>query len=129
MVFHEHQANILMNTEKIDAVLSLNVPIDVIVQRLSSRWIHLASGRTYAYDYNPPKKLGYDDDTGESLQQRDDDKPESIRNRLEQYHKVTTPLLNFFNNQKDIQFVTFKGTESNVIYQDLKPYVIKNILS
>lgn len=120
------QAKILTMSQKIDAVLCLDVPIDVIVQRLSGRWTHLKSGRTYAYDYNPPKNLGFDDITGEPLEQRLDDKPETIRKRLDEYNQVTSPLIDFFKQQKQIQFANFTGTESNVIYSRLKPFIIEN---
>ena len=123
------QAKILINSHKIDAVLCLDVPIDVIVQRLSGRWTHLKSGRTYAYDYNPPKTLGFDDLTGEALEQRQDDKPETIKKRLDEYHTVTSPLLDFFKQQKQIKFANFTGTESDVIYSSLKPFIIENQLS
>ena len=122
------QAKILAMSQNIDAVLCLDVPIDVIVQRLSGRWTHLKSGRTYAYDYNPPKKLGFDDLTGEPLEQRQDDKPETIKNRLDEYHKVTRPLIDFFKQKKQIQFASFTGTESDVIYSRLKPFIIENQL-
>ena len=77
------QANSLQEHFPIDTVIALDVPHQTIIDRLSSRWIHPQSGRTYAYDYNPPKVLGFDDETNEPLIQRDDDKPESIAARLQ----------------------------------------------
>merc|ERR1712151_463329 len=79
------QAETLAKHLEVDAALNLAVPYEEIVKRISSRWVHPASGRTYAYDYNPPKVEGKDDETGEELVQRDDDKPEAVRQRLQGY--------------------------------------------
>ncbi|CAM9533315.1 unnamed protein product [Sphacelaria rigidula] len=70
------QAIALKEHMPIDMVINLDVPRGVIVDRLSDRWIHPASGRVYAYSYRPPKERGKDDETGEELVRRDDDKPE-----------------------------------------------------
>lgn len=72
---------------KIDAVVEIDVPDSEIVNRMSGRRAHLASGRTYHLIYNPPKVEGKDDATGEDLVQRDDDKPEVVKDRLDVYHK------------------------------------------
>merc|ERR1712014_258471 len=84
---------------KVDVALNLAVPSEEIVKRASARWLHPASGRTYAYDYNPPKVEGKDDETGEPLIQRDDDKPEAVRKRLQGYDEQTKPLLEFYQDQ------------------------------
>lgn len=84
---------------KIDLALNLAVPSEEIVGRISSRWTHPGSGRVYAYDYNPPKVEGKDDVTGEELIQRDDDKPEAVRKRLEAYNSQTAPLIAYYTNQ------------------------------
>jgi adenylate kinase family enzyme len=93
------QAESLGKAIKIDVALNLAVPNDEIVSRISGRWTHLASGRVYAYDYNPPKVTGKDDVTGEPLIQRDDDKPESVRKRLGAYDKMTAPLIEYYSKQ------------------------------
>ena len=80
----------------IDVVLEIDVPDDEIVKRLSGRRVHLDSGRVYHVEYNPPKLQGRDDETGEDLIQRDDDKEETVRNRLAVYHEQTEPLVNFY---------------------------------
>ncbi|MDE0037631.1 MAG: adenylate kinase [Gammaproteobacteria bacterium] len=80
----------------IDEVLEIDVPDDVVVERLSGRRVHEASGRTYHVRFNPPATPGADDDTGEPLTQRDDDKEETIRERLRVYHEETRPLTRFF---------------------------------
>lgn len=106
--------------QQVEAVLNLNVPHDVIVERISNRWIHKASGRTYAYDFNPPRVEGKDDVTGEPLEQRDDDKPEVVKERLATYEKVTMPLVTHYASiDKDLIY-NFVGTESPVIYQDVE---------
>lgn len=80
----------------IDAVVEIDVPDEEIVKRMSGRRAHLASGRTYHVIYNPPKVEGKDDVTGEPLVQRDDDKEEVVRKRLEVYHAQTEPLVNYY---------------------------------
>ncbi len=80
----------------IDAVVDINVPDDEIIKRMSGRRAHLASGRTYHIIYNPPKEEGKDDVTGEPLVQRDDDKEETVRKRLEVYHEQTEPLIDYY---------------------------------
>ena len=67
-----------------------------IIERMAGRRVHLASGRTYHMVYNPPKKDGYDDETGEQLIQRDDDRESVVRDRLSVYHEQTEPLIHFF---------------------------------
>jgi adenylate kinase len=82
----------------IDAVVDINVPDEEIIKRMSGRRAHLASGRTYHVIYNPPKEEGKDDVTGEPLVQRDDDKEETVRKRLEVYHDQTEPLIDYYKN-------------------------------
>lgn len=80
----------------IDAVVEIDVPDEEIIKRMSGRRAHLASGRTYHVIYNPPKVEGKDDVTGEPLVQRDDDKEETVRKRLEVYHAQTEPLVDYY---------------------------------
>ncbi len=82
----------------IDAVVDINVPDEEIIKRMSGRRAHLASGRTYHIIFNPPKEAGKDDVTGEPLVQRDDDKEETVRKRLEVYHEQTEPLIDYYKN-------------------------------
>ncbi len=84
------------NNITIDYVLELNVPDSDIVKRMSGRRVHLPSGRTYHVVYNPPKKEGVDDVTGEPLIVRDDDKEETVLKRLEIYHRQTQPLIDYY---------------------------------
>ena len=80
----------------IDAVVDIDVPDAEIIKRMSGRRVHLASGRTYHILFNPPKVEGQDDETGEPLIQRDDDKEETVRKRLDVYHAQTEPLVDYY---------------------------------
>ena len=80
----------------IDAVVDMSVPDETIINRLSGRRVHLASGRTYHLVFNPPKEEGKDDITGEALIQRDDDREETVRKRLDVYHAQTEPLIDYY---------------------------------
>ena len=81
----------------IDCVIEIDVDDDEIIKRMSGRRAHLASGRTYHIIYNPPKVEGKDDETGEDLVQREDDKEETVRERLRVYHEQTKPLINYYS--------------------------------
>ena len=83
---------------KLDYVLEIDVPYDAIIDRMSGRRSHPPSGRTYHVKFNPPKVAGKDDVTGEPLVQRDDDKEETVKKRLEVYSAQTRPLVNYYSN-------------------------------
>lgn len=104
----EHNINI-------DYVIEIQVPDSEIVDRISGRRVHPASGRTYHIRYNPPKQADVDDETGEPLVQRDDDKEETVKKRLEVYKNQTQPLIKFYQDRasdKDnkLVYVTIPGT-------------------
>jgi adenylate kinase len=80
----------------LDYVLEIDVPDAAIVERMSGRRAHVASGRTYHVKFNPPKVEGKDDVTGEDLIQRDDDREETVRKRLDVYHAQTKPLVEYY---------------------------------
>jgi adenylate kinase len=82
---------------KLDLVLEIDVPDSAIIERMSGRRVHPASGRTYHVKFNPPKVDGVDDATGEALVQRDDDKEETVRKRLEVYQAQTRPLVDYYS--------------------------------
>lgn len=82
---------------KIDFVLEIDVPDSAIIERMSGRRVHVASGRTYHVKYNPPKIEGKDDATGEDLIQRDDDREDTVRKRLQVYHEQTRPLVDYYS--------------------------------
>lgn len=81
---------------KLDHVLEIDVPFDAIIERMSGRRSHPASGRTYHIKFNPPKVAGLDDETGEPLVQRDDDREETVRKRLQVYADQTRPLVDYY---------------------------------
>jgi len=81
---------------KLDYVLEIDVPFDAIIERMSGRRSHPASGRTYHVKFNPPKLVGLDDVTGEPLVQRDDDRQETVRTRLNVYSAQTHPLVDYY---------------------------------
>lgn len=81
---------------KIDAVVEIDVDDNEIIKRMSGRRVHVASGRTYHVVFNPPKEEGKDDETGEPLIQRDDDKEDTVRQRLKVYHDQTEPLIDYY---------------------------------
>lgn len=82
---------------KLDYVVEIDVPGEAIVERMSGRRIHPESGRSYHIKFNPPKEEGKDDVTGEPLIQRDDDKEETVRKRLEVYQEQTRPLVDYYS--------------------------------
>jgi adenylate kinase len=98
----------------IDIVIEIDVPDNVIVERLSGRRTHLASGRIYHIQNNPPKIQDKDDITGEPLVQRDDDKEETILKRLNVYHSQTKPLVDYYSKwasseNKGLRYIKING--------------------
>ncbi len=83
---------------KLDYVLEIDVPFDAIIERMSGRRSHPASGRTYHVKFNPPKTEGKDDETGEPLIQRADDKAETVQKRLDVYSAQTRPLVDYYRS-------------------------------
>ena len=83
---------------KLDLVLEIDVPDEAIIERMSGRRVHLASGRTYHVKFNPPKVAGKDDLTGEGLVQRVDDEEATVRNRLAVYKAQTRPLVEYYSS-------------------------------
>jgi adenylate kinase len=83
---------------KLDYVLEIDVPFDAIVERMSGRRSHPASGRIYHVRFNPPKVEGKDDVTGEPLIQREDDKEETVAKRLQVYSAQTRPLVDYYSD-------------------------------
>ncbi|KAF6122956.1 adenylate kinase 3 [Phyllostomus discolor] len=121
------QAEALDRAYPIDLVINLNVPFEVIKQRLTARWIHPASGRVYNIEFNPPKNVGIDDLTGEPLTQREDDRPETVVKRLKAYEAQTQPVLEYYHLEASVSELvggagkkgvleTFSGTETNKIW-------------
>lgn len=100
---------------KIDAIVEIEVPDQEIVTRMSGRRVHPVSGRNYHIKFNPPKKEDLDDETGEPLIQREDDKPETVKDRLEVYRIQTLPLIDFYlerAEKKQLKYIKVLGTDS-----------------
>lgn len=99
----------------LDYVVEIDVPAEDIIERISGRRVHPASGRSYHVTFNPPQQEGIDDVTGEPLVQRDDDKEETVRNRLEVYQNQTRPLVDYYskwaaeNDPKAPKYIRIKG--------------------
>ncbi len=112
------QADALENQEIfLDVVLELTLDDEQIINRMSGRRIHQSSGRSYHLEFNPPKDDGVDDITGEPLIQRDDDKPETVKNRLEVYWEQTNPLIVYYRSksvQTDLKYIEIDGSSSMV---------------
>jgi adenylate kinase len=99
----------------IDHVIEVAVEDEEIVRRMSGRRVHPGSGRTYHVVFNPPKREGLDDETGEPLIQRDDDREETVRKRLRIYHEQTKPLVDYYRNkakQHSVKFSSIEGVGS-----------------
>ena len=102
----------------IDYVLEIDVPDGDIIERISGRRVHVASGRTYHLRYQPPQIAGQDDVTGEALIQREDDQEGTVRKRLEVYHAQTEPLVTYYRqwaadgNQQAPQYRKISGLGS-----------------
>ena len=105
-------------------VIEIVVEDDVIVSRMSGRRVHPGSGRNYHIDYNPPKIEGIDDESGEALIQREDDKPETVLKRLDVYHEQTEPLTNFYkeiSSKSELVYFSVDGSKSvNEVFANIK---------
>ncbi|KAG0330724.1 hypothetical protein BG000_011550 [Podila horticola] len=106
------------SNQPLNLVIHLNVPEDVILQRIMDRWVHIPSGRVYNMTYNPPKRAGLDDVTGEPLERRPDDNPETFKIRLQKHHELTEPLLDYYK-QRNI-LVSLAGNTSDEIYPQIR---------
>lgn len=120
------QAEALIERDiNIDAVVEIDVPDQEIIDRMAGRRMHPASGRNYHIIFNPPKNEGKDDITGEDLILREDDKPETVKDRLKVYADQTSPLVVFYSNlsvSSQLKYIKVSGTAtpSNVTQQILK---------
>ncbi|XP_026196116.1 GTP:AMP phosphotransferase AK3, mitochondrial [Anabas testudineus] len=119
------QAESLDDAYNVDTAINLNVPLEIIKQRLTSRWTHLPSGRVYNIDFNPPKVPGFDDVTGEPLVQRDDDTPETVTRRLNAYKTQTEPVLEYYRSKGILE--TFSGTETNKIWPHIEAFLHRRL--
>ena len=118
-----------INSVEINLVIEIEVPDDVIVNRMSGRRVHLSSGRNYHVDFNPPKAADVDDLTGEVLIQREDDKPETVKDRLEVYRTQTLPLIDFYSERAQkgsLNYLKISGVGSPTEVSNLILEKIKN---
>ena len=118
---------LIQNNVEIHGVIELVVADEEIIKRMSGRRIHLASGRTYHVDFNPPKKAGIDDETGEDLVIRKDDEPETVKDRLKVYWTQTQPLIEYYSNSKnfsDLKYLSVDGTLTvDAIKKNIKEFL------
>ena len=113
----------------INLVIEINVPDEVIIGRMSGRRVHLDSGRNYHIDFNPPKVPDIDDLTGELLIQREDDRPETVKDRLNVYLSQTLPLIDFYlerSRNQQLNYLKVSGLGSPSEVSDLILAHIKN---
>lgn len=115
----------------IDFVIEIFAPDEEIVKRLSGRRVHIASGRVYHIENNPPEVEGVDDITGEPLVHREDDKPKTILKRLEVYHTQTSPLINFYKTKAQesttFKYIYIDGVRRlNEVSADIEKQMTKN---
>jgi adenylate kinase len=108
-------------------VIEIHVEAQTIVDRMSGRRVHPSSGRNYHIDFNPPEKKGFDNETGDPLIQREDDKPETVLKRLNVYHEQTKPLTDYYTilSEKGIlKFFKINGSNSvNEVFQDISEQI------
>src|SRR3954470_153843 len=115
---------------KLDVVLEIDVPDASIIERMSGRRTHPASGRTYHVRFNPPKVAGIDDVTGEPLIQREDDKEDTVRKRLEVYHAQTEPLLAYYQRWQatgDPRAPHYRAVKGTGTVEDIKAAVLSSL--
>ncbi|XP_015607028.1 GTP:AMP phosphotransferase AK3, mitochondrial [Cephus cinctus] len=115
------QAQKLQALYPINVVLNLVVPYSRILERVKNRWVHLPSGRVYNIGFNDPKVAGKDDVTGEDLCQREDDKPEIVQKRLDDYAKSTEPVISYYRQQHILR--DFHGNTTDEIWPSIRKCV------
>ena len=112
----------------IDSVIDFEIDEDLVKARIGGRWIHKASGRSYHTLFAPPKVAGVDDETGEKLEQRADDVPETVGKRLEAFHKQTEPVLGYYRAQGKLRAV-LADQAPNKVFADVKAIVDRDVAS
>ncbi|WFD34355.1 hypothetical protein MCUN1_001194 [Malassezia cuniculi] len=107
-------------------VVNLRVPESIILQRILERWTHIPSGRVYNLSYNPPQRPGLDDVTGEPLEKRDDDNPDTFKLRIDSFHAKTEPMIERLRSERCVYdpsrplLVDLAGETSNAIWPKLR---------
>ncbi len=110
---------LLDRNEKIDVVIRLCVPDEMLIRRIAGRRFHVKSGRSYNIETNPPKVQGKDDITGEKLVQREDDKKGIAESRLKTYYELTEPLVGYYKKKKLLKEIDGTKSPEN-IYIEIK---------
>ena len=105
------------NKKQIDRVIEFKVDEAILEERITGRWIHAASGRSYHTKFNPPKVAGVDDVTGEPLTQRKDDTKEALQKRMEQYNSQTAPIIDYYRNKGNLHTIDAMASISDVSKQ------------
>ena len=122
------QAQALVDAEiDLECVVEIQVPDEQIVNRLGGRRIHPGSGRVYHIEFNPPKVAGKDDETGEDLIQREDDKEQTVRDRLRVYHEQTHPLVEFYSARAEKKHLRYIGVSGVGAVDSVRDTILSNI--
>ena len=117
------------NHVEINVVIEIDVSDEVIIDRMSGRRVHLDSGRNYHIKFNPPKIEDKDDETGEFLVQREDDKPETVKDRLKVYGSQTLPLIDFYSSiakKGNLNYIKISGIGSP---SDVSKLILQKIIN
>lgn len=116
-----------VNNIKFTHVIEIKVTDTVIIDRMSGRRVHPGSGRNYHLIYQPPKEDGLDDATGEPLIQRDDDKPETVKHRLNVYQEETKPLVDYYQlkaGQNSLKYISINGAQDiQKVFEDINQHL------
>ena len=116
-----------VNNIKFTHVIEIQVTDAVIIDRMSGRRVHPGSGRNYHLIYQPPKEDGLDDATGEPLIQRDDDKPETVKHRLNVYQEETKPLVDYYQlkaDQSSLKYISINGAQDvEKVFEDINQHL------
>lgn len=105
--------------QPLDGVVEFAIDDSLLVRRICGRWFHLASGRSYHEEFNPPKVPGVDDVTGETLIRRSDDNPEALKKRLATYHRETVPLIAFYKT-RNLHRMVDASQKTEVVFDNIK---------
>jgi adenylate kinase len=105
--------------QPLHAVVEFGIDDSLLVRRICGRWFHLASGRSYHTEFNPPKVSGVDDVTGEPLIRRADDNPDTLKKRLDTYHEETVPLIGFYQ-KRNLHHNIDASRKQTVVFDDIK---------
>jgi len=105
--------------QNLDSVVEFGIDDSLLVRRICGRWFHLASGRSYHEEFHPPRVPGKDDVTGETLVRRNDDNPEVLKKRLEQYHGLTSPLVAYYK-ERGLHHRVDASQAANTVFSNIK---------